>query len=152
MYDDQYYMSRALEFAQEAYACDEVPIGAIVVAGDEILGVGRNRTEECYAQSRHAEVYAIEEAGKKRGTWRLDGCTVYVTLEPCIMCMGLLCLSRVERVVYGASSPLFGYHLDKELLPALYRKHMKGITSGVLEKESQKLLEQFFRDKRKTSE
>lgn len=148
MPDDQYYMAFALEEARKAYECNEVPIGAIVVSGAEIIGVGRNSTEECYTQSRHAEVIAVEQAGKSRKDWRLAGCTLYVTLQPCIMCMGLLCLSRIERLVYGAESPLFGYHLDKELLPALYKKHMRGITSGVLGEASQNLLEKFFREKR----
>lgn len=153
MYDDQYFMRQAVELAQKAYECNEVPIGALVVSPEGlVLGVGYNTTEESHAQSRHAEVNAVEQAGKALCTWRLTGCTLYVTLQPCIMCMGLLCLSRIERLVYGAESSLFGYHLDKELLPALYKKHMKGITSGVLEAESKKLLEQFFTEKRKTSE
>lgn len=153
MSDDQHFMSLALELAQKAYEHDEVPIGALVVSSEGlVLGTGFNQTEESHSQSRHAEVHAVEQAGKALGTWRLTGCALYVTLQPCVMCMGLLCLSRIERLVYGAASPLFGYHLDKELLPVLYKKHMKGITSGVLEAESQKLLEQFFTEKRKTRE
>ncbi len=153
MYDNQYFMRIALEYAKKAYACDEVPIGAVVVSPQhQVIGVGYNKTEECHAQSRHAEVNAIEQAGNALGTWRLEGCTIYVTLQPCVMCMGLLCLSRIERLVYGAQSPLFGYHLDKELLPALYKKHMKGITSGILEEESRNVLEKFFSEKRNASE
>ncbi len=153
MYDDEHYMRQALEHAQTAYEHDEVPIGAVVVSPKGvILGTGFNQTEERHAQSRHAEVMAIERTGEELKTWRLDRCTLYVTLEPCLMCMSLLCLSRIERLVYGARSPLFGYQLDKELLPGLYKKHVKGITSGVLEAESQYLLEKFFKEKRKTSE
>ena len=147
---DAYFMQKALRLAEKAYQHDEVPIGAVVVSAEgKVLGRGYNRTEVDYSQSRHAEVCAIERAGKKLLDWRLDGCTLYVTLQPCIMCMSLICLSRVTRLVYGAESPLFGYHLDKEVLPRLYKKHIKGITSGILEEESKVLLERFFKQKRK---
>lgn len=147
---DAYFMHRALARARRAYQLDEVPIGALVVARDgTILGSGYNRTERDCSQSRHAEVIAIERSGRKLQDWRLEGCTLYVTLEPCIMCMALVSLSRIERLVFGAKSPLFGYNLDKELLPQVYKKHIKGITSGVLEEESQMLLEEFFKRKRK---
>lgn len=148
--EDRYYMLQALELAKKAYAKGEIPIGAVVVTQEgAIIGKGYNLTEHSRSQSSHAEVRAIEQAGRKLGDWRLDGCTLYVTLQPCLMCLGLICLSRITRLVYGAESPLFGYHLDKESLPCLYKKHMKGITSGVLEEESKKLLEQFFKMKRK---
>ena len=150
---DAYFMHKALKLAQKAYRQDEVPIGAVVISSrGEILGRGYNRTEQDCSQSRHAEVCAIERAGKKLQDWRLDGCTLYVTLEPCLMCMSLMSISRVTRIVYGAESPLFGYHLDKEILPQLYKKHIKGITSGILEEESRMLLEQFFKHKRKKGE
>ena len=146
-------MREALKLAHKAYQQNEVPIGAVVISSDGvILGRGYNRTEKACSQSRHAEVCAIERAGKKIHDWRLDGCTLYVTLEPCIMCMSLMSLSRVTRLVYGAESPLFGYHLDKEILPQIYKKHIKGITSGVLELESKGLLEKFFKHKRKKGE
>ncbi len=146
-------MEKALALARKAYKADEIPIGALVVGPDDhILGRGYNRTEKSHSQSRHAEVVAIENAGKKLKDWRLEGCTVYVTLQPCLMCMSLISLSRIERVVYGAESPLFGYHLDKEVLPCLYRKHIRGITAGVLAKESRSLVERFFTYKRKKGE
>ena len=150
---DAYFMHKALKLAQKAYRQDEVPIGAVVISSrGEILGRGYNRTEQDCSQSRHAEVCAIERAGKKLQDWRLDGCTLYVTLDPCLMCMSLMSISRVTRIVYGAESPLFGYHIDKEILPQLYKKHIKGITSGILEEESRMLLEQFFKHKRKKGE
>ena len=142
-------MRKALALAHQAYKKGEIPIGALIVDENGIvIGKGYNKTEESHTQSRHAEVIAIEKAGKKRGDWRLEGCTLYVTLQPCLMCMGLICLSRIKRLVYGAESPLFGYHLDKELLPCIYKKHMRGVTSGILAKESQIVLEQFFKEKR----
>lgn len=147
---DAYFMHKALQLAHKAYQRNEVPIGAVVISAQgETLGRGYNRTEQECSQSRHAEVSAIERAGNKLQDWRLDGCTLYVTLEPCLMCMSLMSISRVSRIVYGAESPLFGYHLDKEILPPLYKKHIKGITSGVLEEESRMLLEQFFKQRRK---
>ncbi|MBA3752265.1 nucleoside deaminase [Candidatus Dependentiae bacterium] len=147
---DSYFMEKALMLAKEAYELDEVPIGALVVSADNIIvGRGYNVTENQFSQSRHAEVCAIEQAGKTQGDWRMEQCTLYVTLEPCLMCMSLVCLSRISRVVYGASSPLFGYTLDKELLPFHYKKHIKGITAGVRADESKLLLEHFFKHKRK---
>jgi tRNA(adenine34) deaminase len=149
---DSYFMQKALLLARKAAHADEVPIGAVVVSAEGvILGGGYNQTVKKHAQSRHAEVCAIERAGRRIHDWRLDNCTVYVTLQPCIMCMGLMCLSRISRLVYGAQSPLFGYDgLDS--LPCFYKKHLKGISAGVLAEESQSLLEQFFKQKRKKGE
>lgn len=143
-------MDYALELAQEAFEHNEIPIGAVVVSSEGmVLGTGYNQTEKYNSQSRHAEVAALEEASTKQRDWRLEGATLYVTLEPCLMCMGLICLSRIERLVYAASSPLFGYTNSKESLPPLYTKHIKGISSGVKGEEAQALLEHFFRQKRK---
>ncbi len=143
---DQTFMHKAFEEAVKAYDADEVPIGAVVVTSEgAIIGSGYNQTEKSHSQSRHAEVLAIEQAGSTIRDWRLRGCTLYVTVEPCLMCMSLICLSRISRVVYGARSPLFGYQIEKELLPAVYKKHLKGVTSGVLEDESQRLIEEFFK-------
>lgn len=151
--EDSEYMMQALKLAKKAYAQGEIPIGALVVTQEGVvLGKGYNLTEHRCSQSSHAEVRAIEQAGRKLGDWRLDGCTLYVTLQPCLMCLGLLCLSRITRLVYGARSPLFGYDLDNEVLPCLYKKHIRGVTSGVMEEESKKLLEQFFKVKRKTGD
>ena len=146
---DQAFMQMALRQALKACEADEVPIGAIVVSPEgNIVGAGYNQTEQLHSQSRHAEVQAIEQAGTVANDWRLSDCTIYVTVQPCLMCIGLICLSRISRVVYGAASPLFGYDLEKEKLPELYQKHLKGITSGVLEDESQRLIEEFFQKKR----
>lgn len=142
-------MREALTYASTAASSGEVPIGAIVVdANGAIIGHGYNQVEGLYCQAEHAEVQAIRQASRSKKNWRLSGCVLYVTLEPCVMCMALASLSRVERVVYGADSPLFGYRLDKEGSLALYLKHIKGITSGVLADESAKLLRKFFFEKR----
>jgi tRNA(adenine34) deaminase len=150
---DEYFMRFALLQAQRAYAKNEVPIGAIVISQTgAIMGRGYNTTEQDHTQRSHAEVKALAQAGKKLKDWRLEGCTLYVTVQPCCMCIGLVCLSRIERVVYGAESPFFGYHLDKESLPDLYKKHIKGITSGVLAHHAQALLKDFFRKQREKGE
>jgi tRNA(adenine34) deaminase len=147
---DEFYMRRALAQAQKAYNKGEVPVGALVVAPDgTVIGRGYNSTEHDHTQSSHAEMKALRQAGKKLKDWRLTGCTLYVTVQPCFMCIGLTYLSRIERLVYGAESPLFGYLLDNESVPDLYKKHIKGITRGVLADETQAILKDFFKKKRK---
>lgn len=142
-------MRKALALAQRAYENNEVPIGAIVVNEEnKIIGRGYNLSQSKHSQSYHAEVRAIEAAGKKNKDWRLESCTIYVTLEPCLMCMSLIGLSRIKRIVYGAHSPLFGYHLDKEFLPSLYKRQIENVTSGVLIHEVEQLLKKFFKLKR----
>lgn len=149
---DAFFMKEALQQALAAYHLREVPIGAVVVSSEgQVLGRGYNATENEHCQSRHAEIRAIEQAGSALADWRLTGATLYVTIEPCIMCMGLIGLSRVSRVVYGARSPLFGSTLDKEMLPSVY-KHIQGITSGVLAQEAQQLMEKFFKEQRMKGE
>lgn len=146
-------MQQALEQAKMAADSGEIPVGAVVVSPyGEVLGSGRNLVEAYHCQIHHAEVRAIDEACKKLQTWHLDGCTLYVTLEPCMMCISLIALSRIERVVYGAESPFFGYHLDKEGVLSLYTKQIKNITSGVLGNEATALLKDFFRHKRGNSD
>lgn len=146
---DILFMRQALILANEAAEAGEVPIGALIISSEgEMIGRGSNQTEGKHSQSRHAEIIAIEKAGEYKFDWRLSGCTIFVTIEPCLMCISLICLSRISRLVYGAQSPLFGYHLDRESLPPVYRKHIEGITSGILGDESQQLLENFFKKKR----
>lgn len=145
-------MQMALKEAKKAFNADEVPIGAILVDPEGIVvGRGFNHVEKKRQQSAHAEVIAISRASKKRGDWRLDGHTLYVTLEPCMMCMGLVRLSRIDRVVYGADSLLFGYQLDKERQGSLYKKDIK-VEGACLAEESSVLLKKFFKQKRKRSD
>lgn len=146
--DDAYFMQLALKQAQKAFEHDEVPVGAIVVASDgTVLGRGYNQVAKRHQQIAHAEVIAISKASKKIGDWRLDNCWLYVTLEPCKMCMGLVRLSRLKGVVFGASSKLFGYRLDKEGQVSIYNKDVK-VEEGVFAEESAALLKKFFKQKR----
>ena len=152
-----FYMEKALVLAQKAADLDEVPVGAVVVGPDgAILGTGFNQVEAMQSQTGHAEIIAIKQASAHLGNWRLEDCSIYVTLEPCNMCMGLIRLSRLDRLIYGASSPLFGYRfidekgrdLDNEGLAWVYKNDVI-VESGVGAQEAQKLLKQFFQKKRK---
>jgi len=146
---DYFFMDLALQLARKAAARNEVPVGAVVVDAEGIvIGKGYNRVETTFSQVAHAEVTAIQRATKKIKNWRLEECTLYVTLQPCVMCMGLIRLSRLVRVVYGAESPLFGYHLDNELFLRLYKKDALEITPGVSSNEAAEILKQFFKIKR----
>jgi tRNA(adenine34) deaminase len=138
-------MLLALEQARIAAAIGEVPIGAVVVCDGEVVATGYNRREIDVDPSAHAEFSALIAASKRLGRWRLTGCTVYVTLEPCLMCAGLMQLSRVDRCVFGASDPkggalgtLYKLHSDERL------NHRFEVTAGVCERECSALLSGFF--------
>jgi len=147
---DAGFMDEALAEAGKAYAIDEVPIGAVVVnAEGEIVARAYNSVERDCTQRAHAESLAIERAGKNLGDWRLNGHWLYVTLEPCSMCMGLVKLSRLAGVVYGAASPLFGFHLDNQESLWVYKKDVIKVIEGVKVNEAAELLKKFFHKKRK---
>jgi tRNA(adenine34) deaminase len=147
--DDAIYMDAALEEARKAMALDEVPIGAVVVKDGTIISRAFNRREIDHDPAGHAEFIALREASQVLGAWRLSGCCVYVTLEPCLMCAGLMYQARVDRCVYGAADPKAG------ALGSLYRinederlNHTFEVTSGVRAQESATLLSSFFAEKR----
>lgn len=144
------YMQLALAQAQQAFEKDEVPVGAIIVAPDgKVIAQAYNAVEQTHSQTAHAEMHAIAQAGAVLGDWRLEQCWLYVTLEPCAMCMNAIIISRLAGVAYGASSPLFGYlKVDKEGSSWLYKRDALTILSGIGEKESRQLLQQFFKQKR----
>lgn len=146
---DEIYMKKAIEIAEQASALGEVPIGAIIVKDHEIIASGYNLRETEQRAVAHAEILAIDEACKNLGTWRLSGCTLYVTLEPCSMCAGALVLSRVDRVVYGASDPKGGCAGTlMNLLDEPRFNHQAVVTSGVLADECGKMLSDFFKSLR----
>jgi tRNA(adenine34) deaminase len=147
------YMQKALKEAQKAYTKNEVPIGALIIdAQGTIIGRGHNLVEKTKQQLAHAEIRAISQASRKRQDWRLDDCWLFVTLEPCSLCMNLILLSRLKGVVFGASSPLYGYGLDKNGPIQLYRRNRLHIISGICQEEAMALLKSFFKARRNSSE
>ena len=148
--DDLYFMDIALELAREAAAEGEVPVGCVIVRGDEIVGRGRNRREKDKSALAHAEIEAIREACRNLGGWRLWECTLYVTLEPCPMCAGAIINARIPRVVYGASDAKSGACGSVCNLFSMEFNHHPKVESGIREAEAQELLTEFFRDLRVT--
>ncbi len=142
----EYYMREALKEAKLAGEKGEVPVGAVVVLQDEIIGRGHNQREIGDDPTAHAEIVAIREAGKKLQSWRLTGAVLYVTLEPCPMCAGAMLQSRVERVVYGLDDPKAGSAGSLiNILQFPGFNHSVKIIGGILAEESQKLLKDFFK-------
>lgn len=146
---DEEWMRASIAEAEAAAALGEVPVGAVIVRADEIVGRGHNRREADQDPLAHAELLAIREAARAVGSWRLEGCTMYVTLEPCAMCAGALVNSRVERLVFGAWDPKAGYcgslgDLTRD--PRL--NHRLEVAGGVLAEECGRLLSGFFRELR----
>ena len=144
------YMRAALALAHAAAADGEVPVGCVIVdAGGRIIGRGRNRRERTHRADAHAEMEAIAEACRARGTWRLDGCTLYVTLEPCPMCAGAILNAHLPRVVFGAKDPKSGAAgslVDLLHLPGCFQPEVSG---GILEAECSQALRDFFRTLRR---
>ena len=143
--DDLTYMDAALALAREAAAEGEVPVGAVVVLGDRVVGTGRNRRELGKNALAHAELEAIDAACRTLGGWRLSGCTLYVTLEPCPMCAGAIINARIDRVVQGATDPKAGSCGSLVNLFALPYNHRPELTTGVLAEECAGVLKDFFR-------
>ena len=146
------FMQKALELAKISAAEGEVPVGAIIVKGDEIVGTGRNRREYGKNALYHAEIEAIDNACKTLGGWRLWECDMYVTLEPCPMCAGAIINSRIKTVYYGASdlkAGSFGSVVDFNSLPY---NHKPEIVSGVMQDEARKMLSDFFKGLREKKE
>ena len=143
---DSDFMLHALREAQAAAKENEVPVGAVVVCDGRIIGRGRNACERLQDATAHAEMVAITAASQELGTWRLEDCTLYVTLEPCPMCLGACLNARVKRVVYGALEPKCGAcgSVVDLSAPAGYN-HRIAITGGVLGEESSQILKGFFR-------
>ncbi len=146
--DDLTYMNMALELAREAAAEGEVPVGCVIVRGDEVVGRGRNRREQDKSALAHAEIEAIAQACRKLGGWRLWECTLYVTLEPCAMCAGAILNARIPRVVFGARDGKFGAVGSVCGLFDMNFNHHPRVESGVLEEESAALLQEFFQNLR----
>ncbi len=138
-------MQRALQLAAEAAEEGEVPVGAVIAKDGEIIAEGRNRRERGKHALAHAELEAIDGACRALGGWRLSGCTLYVTLEPCPMCAGGIINSRIDRVVYAAADPKAGSCGSLTDLFSLPYNHRPAVEAGLLEEESRALLQGFFR-------
>lgn len=146
---DEYFMRLALEEAKKAFAEDEVPIGAIAVLDGEVIASNHNRKEQLRDPLAHAEMLVLSETSEKLERWRLTGVTLYVTIEPCLMCMGALIHSRIDRLVFGARDPKFGgarslYELGED--PRM--NHRFEVKEGVMAEEAAALMKKFFADKR----
>ena len=142
--NDWYFMEQALALAAEAATEGEVPVGCVIVRGDEIVGRGRNRRETVKSALSHAEIEAIAEANRNLGGWRLWECTLYVTLEPCPMCAGAIINARIPRVVYGASDAKFGACRSVCSLFDMAFNHHPQVEAGVMEEEAAALMTEFF--------
>ena len=150
MNQDEKYMKAAIRQAKKAYALDEVPIGCVIVQNDKIIARGYNRRNTEGNTLAHAELTAIRKASKKTGDWRLEDCTMYVTLEPCQMCAGAIVQARIPRVVIGSMNPKAGCAgsiLNILQIPTF--NHQCEITKGVCEEECSEMLTTFFKELRK---
>ena len=144
------YMRMALEEAEKALSRGEVPVGAVLVTGDGKVFKDSNRTAELHLPQSHAECLVINAACRERSDWRLEDCTLYATLEPCVMCAGLILVSRVPRVVYGAWDKRFGaFGSVTNLLEMRHLNHYPSVQGGVLAAESALMLKHFFRNRRR---
>ena len=146
------WMREALGLAQQAAEADEVPVGAIVVHNGEIIGRGFNQPIRSCDATAHAEIVAIRSASQFRNNYRLPGTTVYVTIEPCTMCLGAMIHARVDRLVFGATEPRAGAVVSQgSLLEAGHFNHQLSFIDGVLAEECSSLMQSFFRNKRKAN-
>ena len=144
-------MKEALEEARKAELIDEVPIGCVIVKDDKIIARGHNQRETKQSPIGHAEIIAINKASKKLKSWRLEGCDIYVTLEPCIMCSGAIIQSRINKVYYGASDPKGGaLGSSINVLEANNINHHTEVISGVLKEECSSIITNYFKAKRQS--
>lgn len=139
--DNEYFMKKALEQAKTAYKYNDVPIGCVIVKDNIIIASSYNRKEIDNIATYHAELLAINQACQRLGTWHLEECTLYTTVEPCLMCTGAILQSRISKVVYGTSNEVFGY------LSKLENSKLE-VLSNVLKDECSNILSDFFKEKR----
>jgi len=143
------YMEMALEEAKKAYKNGDVPVGAVIVKDNKIISKAYNKKEKNNVSVYHAEILAIIKACKKLKTWRLDGCSLYVTLEPCLMCSGAIIHSRISKVYFATKNEKFGYVSSIDSLLNKKNNHKVEIEEGLCKKQAQRILIDFFKNKRK---
>lgn len=147
--EQEKYMKQAIREARKAYALGEVPIGCVIVNEGKIIGRGYNRRNTDKSTLSHAEITAIKKASKKMGDWRLEGCTLYVTLEPCQMCAGAIVQARIDEVVMGSMNPKAGCGGSiLNLLEMPEFNHQVKVTRGIMEEECSQMLTNFFKELR----
>jgi tRNA(adenine34) deaminase len=146
---DERFMALALEEARRCLEWDDVPVGAVVVLENEVLAAAGNQRERLGDPTAHAEMLALREASRKVGSWRLEGCALYVTLEPCAMCAGAVVLARIDRLVFGASDPKAGFAGSLgDLVRDPRLNHRAEVNSGILAEEAGAILREFFEARR----
>ncbi|MCH4179124.1 MAG: nucleoside deaminase [Megasphaera sp.] len=149
MTKDEFYMGKALEEAKKAYAIGEIPIGAVIIYKKKAIARAHNLRESTLCATAHAELLAIEEACRVLHRWRLTGCTLYVTVEPCPMCAGAIVNSRMDRIVYGCDNPKAGaVHSLFHIVNNLSLNHQAETTAGIRSEECAQLMQLFFQSRR----
>ncbi|HEM5141127.1 TPA: tRNA adenosine(34) deaminase TadA [Streptococcus suis] len=149
--EKEYFMSQALIEAEKSLEKDEIPIGCVIVKDGEIIGRGHNAREELNQAIMHAEVMAIQEANRVEGNWRLLDTTLFVTIEPCVMCSGAIGLARIPQVVYGATNQKFGAAGSLyDILTDQRLNHRVKVETGILEAECANIMQDFFRQRRES--
>ena len=147
--NDDHYMALALAQAEAARAVDEVPVGALIVREGSVLAAAHNQREQLHDPTAHAEMIAITQAAAALGSWRLEGCTLYVTLEPCPMCAGAILQARLSKIVFGAEDPKAGaVRSCYQLLSDARMNHSAEVVGGVMSESCGKILTDFFTEKR----
>ena len=147
--EKEYFMREALKEAEKSLAKDEIPIGCVIVKDGKIIGRGHNAREELQQAIMHAEIMAIKEANQREGNWRLLDATLFVTIEPCVMCSGAIGLARIPQVIYGAANQKFGGAGSLyDILTDARLNHRVEVETGVLEEECAAIMQDFFRQGR----
>ena len=145
------YMKKAIHYAGRSLLSDDVPIGCVIVKNNKIIGYGYNKKEELKSPIAHAEIMAINKAAKNLNSYHLEGCDIYVTLEPCLMCVGAILNARIKNLYFGARNKRFGAVLSHQKIEKLITNHKISYESGILERECASLISNFFSDLRKRS-
>lgn len=144
-------MKEAIRYGRRSLLSDDVPIGCVIVKNNKIIGYGYNKKEEVQSPLAHAEIMAINMASKNLKSYHLDDCDIYVTLEPCLMCVGAILNARIKNLYFGARNKRFGAVLSHQKIERLITNHSISYESGILERECARLITEFFSDLRKRS-